>query len=95
MSSEHKITDLAAMRSFLTAGCATFTLVSCKTGTRYTYKVEAPTKPTPKGGLKREIDEPVRFVRLLTGQNNERDYTYLGTRRTGWRGQWSGGRPRR
>jgi hypothetical protein len=47
-------------------GSATFTVVSENTGTRFTYKVAG-------GG-----DKPF-FVKVLTGSDNEGDYSYLGT----------------
>lgn len=50
---------------FLNAGNATFTIANPK-GDRYTYKVKASKK------LKRT------FVYVLTGSNNETDYTYMG-----------------
>ncbi len=51
---------------FLLAGRARFTLVSKATGARFTYQVRKPKK----GG--------VFFVSVLTGSDNESDYTYLG-----------------
>lgn len=54
------------VKSFVLAGKARFTVVSKKTGTRFTYKVTA------------KKDGP-HFVAVLTGSNNESDYTYLGT----------------
>jgi hypothetical protein len=51
-----------------TAGNATLTLSSKKTGARYTFKVKAP----------RANDDGRRFVSLLTGPDNTGDYSYLG-----------------
>lgn len=51
---------------FILAGKAIFTIVSKKTGTRFTYRV---TK-------KRDMD--LWFVSLLRGHDNENDYAYLG-----------------
>ena len=56
-------------RQFLLAGKAIFT-VSNPSGTRYTYRV------THKPG--NATFAPVWFVSLLTGSDNESDYTYLG-----------------
>jgi len=50
---------------------ATFTLVSVATGVRFTYKVVAPAE-------QKEGKDPVLFVKVLTGANNEADYSYLG-----------------
>ncbi len=51
---------------FLLAGRARFTLVSKATGTRFTYQV------------RRKAGADVFFVSVLTGGDNENDYTYLG-----------------
>lgn len=55
-------------RSFLTAGNATFTVTSKRTGTRFTYRVRST-----------DSDRPQYFVSVLTGPDNDRDYTYAGT----------------
>jgi hypothetical protein len=67
------LTDPAAVRDFVLAGNATITLVSKKTGARYTYRVkEVPADPGRAPG-------PVsHFVHVLTDPDNERGYTYLG-----------------
>jgi len=62
-----QITDPAQIRNFATAGKARLTLVSGNTGDRFTYQVK----------LKRG-SEDFFFVSVLTGSNNEGDYTYLG-----------------
>ena len=54
-----------AARAFMLGGNATVTLVSTKTGTRFTYKI-------------RGNDEGVFFISLLNGPDNEKDYKYLG-----------------
>jgi hypothetical protein len=56
-------------KGFVTAGNATFTVESPKSGHR-TYKV---TRKEAKGGMPEMF-----FVALLTGSNNETDYTYVG-----------------
>lgn len=58
-----------AIKTFVMAGHARFTLVSLRTGTRFTYEVVAADD---------EADSRM-FVRVLTGADNEGDYTYLGT----------------
>lgn len=57
-------------RRFILAGNATFTVTSAATGTRFTYKIKA-----------KEIDggRTLHFVSVLTGDDNEADYTFLGT----------------
>lgn len=72
MSQEKQLTTDEALK-FILAGNATFTLVSQKTGARYTYRVKQP----------KTNGEKTRFVSLLTGPDNESDYTYLGIVRIG------------
>jgi hypothetical protein len=67
MSHPAQLTDPAAIRRFATAGRARFTLVSERTGQRFTYRVTA-KKGSPD----------FFFVSLLTGPENSSDYTYLG-----------------
>ena len=50
---------------FMTGGNSIFTLKSVKTGTRFTYKVVAGEQ------------EPVFFVKVLTGSDNTADYTEM------------------
>lgn len=58
------------VRRFILAGNATFTIVSAKTGTRFTYKIRA--KVVDSGAT-------LHFVSVLTGSDNENDFTFLGT----------------
>jgi len=67
MSHPARLTDPAATRRFALAGRARLTLVSERTGQRFTYRVEA-----KKGSA------DFFFVSVLTGPENSRDYTYLG-----------------
>jgi hypothetical protein len=67
----HRITDVSAAAAFVLAGNATFTLVSRKTGIRFTYKVRQPEEGKP------------HFVAVLTGPENSTDFTYLGVIRPG------------
>lgn len=64
-----QLTDLNTIERFLFAGKATATVVSKKTGTRFTFKVQ-----TPKDNDNRW------FVNVLTGPNNawNGDWKYLG-----------------
>lgn len=60
-------TSAADARRFVTAGNATFTLSSKRTGARYTYRAKAIE------------DAPEKlFLSLLSGPDNENDFTYLG-----------------
>ena len=54
-------------------GSATFTLVSSKSGKRFTYKA-APPKKEREGAKGRTL-----FVSLLTGSDNTNDFSYMGT----------------
>jgi hypothetical protein len=62
-----KLADAARARDFILAGDARFTFRSAKTGARYTYRVTQPKDGVP------------HFVKVLTGSDNESDYTFLGT----------------
>jgi hypothetical protein len=64
---EGYIADPEAARDFILGGNATFTVVSTKTGTRYTYRVRV-AKDNPR----------TFFVSSLVGSNNEDDYAYVG-----------------
>jgi len=68
MSTAAQFTNPTDALTAIFAGNATFTLVSKKTGARYTFKVRKPKNDGP----------PVFFASLLTGANNETDFTYMG-----------------
>jgi len=57
------------VRRFALAGNARVTLRSEATGARFTYRIRA------KRG---DVASPLRFVEVLTGSDNESDYSYLG-----------------
>jgi hypothetical protein len=57
---------------FALAGNAVFTIVSTRTGTRFTYRVRVC-----------ENDATLYFVQVLTGPDNTSDYKYLGIIRRG------------
>lgn len=61
-----RLTTRAAVVEFMTAGNATLTLKSERTGNRFTYKV------------RESADRQVHFVSVLTGSDNESNYHYLG-----------------
>lgn len=61
------IEDAAAARDIILGGNATFTLVSARTRTRYTYRVRV-AKDNPR----------MFFVSTLVGSDNEADYVYVG-----------------
>lgn len=62
-----QMTDLDAIRTFVLAGNATFTLVSKATGARFTYKAVAP-----------QDSDKIRFVKVLNGPDNWTNYQYVG-----------------
>lgn len=70
-----RIADPADQLTFLTGGRAIFTVVSRRTGSRFTYRVSAPREDDLRPGQA----HPPLFVSVLTGPDNTRDYTFLGT----------------
>lgn len=64
-----QITIPADIAHYTFAGNSTFTLVSTKTGTRYTYKLQRADG---------EDEGRPWFVRVLTGSDNNSDYSYAG-----------------
>lgn len=65
-----RLTDVERMRQFIEAGNATVTLVSKRTGTRFTAKF---ARPDPEPGKPRPI-----WVHVLNGLRVGADYQYLG-----------------
>jgi Family of unknown function (DUF6011) len=66
---EAQMTEAQKIATFILAGNATFTIASQKTGARFTFRVRAKDKENPS----------FWFVAVLTGNDNENDYEYLGT----------------
>lgn len=64
---ESKLIECKDALFFMLAGKALFTLRSKLTNNRFTFYVE-----------QARDKKPIYFVSLLTGQNNETDYTYIG-----------------
>lgn len=71
---EARLQNVQAIRQFITAGDATITLVSRKTGTRFTYRIKAQEKE----GQIPPIEDRRYFASVLTGADNETCYTYIG-----------------
>jgi len=67
MSHAAQITVPAAITAFVLAGNSRFTLVNPLTGNRFTFRVR-----------KGEGEAAPYFVSVLTGSDNEGDYSYLG-----------------
>lgn len=68
-----QIKDPTHARAFALAGNARLTLVSAKTGTRFTFRIR---KPEEQRG------DVAYFVSLLNGPDNESSFAYLGTLRS-------------
>jgi len=64
---EAQLHGIDVIRRFVLAGNAIFTIRSPRTGVRFTYRVRQPKKDSP------------HFVGVLTGSNNTRDYSFLGS----------------
>ena len=75
-----QLTEWAAIRKFMLAGNARFTLRSAKTGCRYTYQVKAKKEELQAAQEKLDVDVTY-FVSLLRGSDNVADYKYLGVLR--------------
>jgi hypothetical protein len=71
----NRLTSAAQTKAFALAGNSTLTLVSTSTGTRFTFKVQAPMNADKTA---RDLDADIRFVKVLTGADNENSYSYLG-----------------
>jgi hypothetical protein len=70
MCDNHAQLDSTGAKLFVLGGKAFFTLVSTKTGKRFTFKVSRKLV---------EDDRVLYFVGLLTGPTNTSDYTFFGT----------------
>jgi len=79
-----RIADALTARQFITAGKATVTLKSLKSGARFTYRITA-----AKDENGDRSGDGTLFVGLLNGPNNDGDYKYLGriSREVFWRGR--------
>jgi hypothetical protein len=64
-----QLTAVAEIQQFILAGKARFTVVSRKSGARFTFKVSASKEPG---------SAVTHFVSVLTGNDNETSYSYLG-----------------
>lgn len=66
----YRLENIEDIKTFIFAGKATLTLESKRTGTWFTYKI--------KNANKDEQNSPY-FVSVLTGQDNNSAYSYMGT----------------
>jgi hypothetical protein len=77
-----RLTDPAAVRRYVLGGKGTLTLLSRRSGQRFTFKLGRPRNASD--------DDARVYVRVLTGPENTADYEWLGTFRTHattWRGR--------
>lgn len=72
MSHSAQITEVARIPTLVLAGNATFTLVSKKTGTRFTFRVSQVDEE--ENGARKEL----WFVSTLVGSDNNSDFAYTG-----------------
>jgi hypothetical protein len=73
MHTESKIASAHDALAYILAGHARVTLVSTRTGVRFTYRVRAHDLTDPMGNTVRW------FVDVLSGPDNESDYRFFGT----------------
>jgi hypothetical protein len=82
-----QLTTWSAIREFLFAGQAIFTIVSLKSGMRFTYKVRAKKQDVEELARRTAVGEVTEegfvchFVNLLHGPDNTTDFAYLGVLR--------------
>jgi Family of unknown function (DUF6011) len=72
-----RLPDCDAVHAFCLGGAATFTLVSTKTGARFTFRIAAP-KQSMAGEKRTQEQATLWFVSVLTGPDNTKDFAYLG-----------------
>lgn len=75
MTHPNQITNRFKFCEFITGGNATVTIVSKRTGKRYTYKIVAASKI---GAATGESNPHIFFVSVLTGPDNGSDFHYVG-----------------
>jgi hypothetical protein len=81
-TSDHRFTSIADARAFALAGNAIITLQSTRTGSHFTYKIQAPN--AEKQAAKGFEPRPVWFVKLLVdGNADEGSWSYLGMIKNG------------
>ena len=78
MDNTARLTTAAQVCAFALAGNARLTLVSEKTGTRFTFRIACPINKDTG-----EADRGIHFVSLLDGPDNTADFAYVGYIRRG------------
>lgn len=67
-------------KAYMLAGDAKVTVVSKKTGERFTYRVKAKENPSQQLPLDGSVPaRTVHFVSILVGPDNDADYRFIGT----------------
>jgi hypothetical protein len=102
LSTSGRLQNWSDVREFVFAGNATFTLVSLKTGARFTYKVRVKKEDLARleddRKLSAVVGEPptffteadvTYFVNLLRGPDNTADFVYMGVVRKPGRFFWT------
>jgi len=74
----HSIQKVEDIQKFMYAGNSTFTIQNTETMNRFTYKFSKPKTDTD--GIKiQNKDTKVWFVKVMTGTDNENNYSFVGT----------------
>jgi hypothetical protein len=68
-----RLTDVHSIKDYALAGSATLTVVSRETGKRFTYRVRR---------ARAREGNPIWFVSVMVGPDNERNYRYIGNIRS-------------
>jgi hypothetical protein len=76
------LTGQETIARFVQGGRATITVVNTKTDKRYTFSVSCKREKQPERGVAGKRISPY-FVKLMTGSDNEVDYTYIGNMEPG------------
>jgi hypothetical protein len=68
----HKLRSIDEVKEFVFAGRATFTVVNTLTGNRLTFRLQKPKD-------RRDDDASPIFASVMSGPDNERSYSFVGT----------------
>jgi hypothetical protein len=72
----HRLFTVEQVKSFMFAGMSYITVKNTNTGNRYTFRLLAPKRKEGKGV---DTASTVRFVSVMTGNDNTSSYTFLGS----------------
>ena len=65
------LVPIPQVKEFILAGNSLFTIANMGTGKHFTFRVQAPEK-------QKNPAEPVHFVKVLSGPDNQQDYQMIG-----------------